>query len=161
MDASRGHEFSAGLERVRRQFERWRRTHPIRSRIPDSLWAAAARAAEKWGINRTCRALRLDYYSLKERVEQRSAAVHQPSTVVPRPPRSAATFSSSAPSATTQQAPRALPTFFELGCPGPAGPCECTLEWESAAGAKMRIHLKDSPMPDLAALSRSFWNPAS
>jgi hypothetical protein len=37
MDGGQGYDIPAGLERVRRQFERWRRTHPIRSRIPDSL----------------------------------------------------------------------------------------------------------------------------
>jgi hypothetical protein len=35
------------------------------------------------------------------------------------------------------------------------------LELEDAAGAKMRIGLKGFAMPDLAALSRSFWNPGS
>ena len=37
-------------------------------------------------------------------------------------------------------------------------PCECILELENAGGAKMRIHLKGVAMPDLAALSQSFWN---
>jgi hypothetical protein len=35
------------------------------------------------------------------------------------------------------------------------------LELENAAGAKMRIHLKNVATPDLAALSRSFWNPVT
>jgi hypothetical protein len=150
MDGSKGHDIPAGLERVRRQFERWRRTHPIRSRISDSLWAAAAGAAEKWGVHRTCQVLRLDYYSLKERVERQSPAT-QATGMLP----------TSAPSAIADQGPLSLPTFLELGCPGPIGSCEWTLEWENAAGGKMRIHLKNSPMPDLAALSRNFWNPAS
>jgi hypothetical protein len=154
MDGNKGHDFPAGLERVRRQFERWRRTHPIRSRIPDSLWAAAARVADKWGIHRTCQALRLDYYSLKERVERQSTAVD-------RSAHATAALSTPAPTALANQGPLSLPTFLELGCPGPIDPCDCTLEWENAAGAKMRIHLKNGPMPDLAALSRSFWNPAS
>jgi hypothetical protein len=154
MDGSNGYDFPRGLEGVRRRFERWRRTHPVRSRIPESLWSAAARAADQWGVHRTCRALRLDYHSLKERVERQSTAVH-------RPARTAATFPTPAPSAIADQGPLSLPTFLELGRPGPIGPCECTLEWENAAGCKMRIHLKNSPMPDLAALSRNFWNPAS
>jgi hypothetical protein len=41
----------------------------------------------------------------------------------------------------------------------PAGPCQCTVEWEDAAGAKMRVELKGVPLPDVTALSRSFWNP--
>ena len=32
------------------------------------------------------------------------------------------------------------------------------VELEDAAGAKMRVHLQGVAMPDLAALSRSFWN---
>ena len=50
--------------------------------------------------------------------------------------------------------------FWELPLPASAGDCECTLELEDAAGAKMRVHLKGVATPDLAALSRSFWNPA-
>jgi hypothetical protein len=30
---------------------------------------------------------------------------------------------------------------------------------EDAGGAKMRVHWKGFAAPDLAALSRSFWNP--
>lgn len=154
MDESKGYDFPAGLAGIRRRLERWRQTHPVRSRIPASLWAAAARAAEKWGVHRTCRALRLDYYSLKKRVERQSTAVD-------RSAHATATFPTPVPSAIADQGLPSLPAFLELGPPGPIGPCECTLEWENAAGAKMRIHLKNSAMPDLAALSRSFWNPAS
>jgi hypothetical protein len=35
---------------------------------------------------------------------------------------------------------------------------ECVLEVENTDGAKMRMHLKGVAMPDLTALSRSFWN---
>jgi hypothetical protein len=136
MGASKTHDIPARLEGVRRRFERWRQAHRTRSRIPDSLWAAAARVAGQYGIQRTSRALRLDYYSLKERVEQQSTAVPDP-------------------------AERAVAaTFLQLPPPASVGPCECTLELEDAAGAKMRVHLKNIATPDLAALSRSFWNPA-
>ena len=54
-----------------------------------------------------------------------------------------------------------LPAFLELAPSASIGSCECTLELENAAGAKMRVHLKNIAMPDLAALSRSFWNPAT
>jgi len=50
--------------------------------------------------------------------------------------------------------------FLELAHPAFGGPCECTLELEDAAGATMRVHLKVAAPPDLAALCRSFWNPA-
>jgi hypothetical protein len=37
------------------------------------------------------------------------------------------------------------------------GSGECTLELEDAGGAKLRVHVKGFEAPDLAALSRSFW----
>ena len=52
-------------------------------------------------------------------------------------------------------------SFIELASPASAGVCCCTLELENEGGGKMRIQLKSATMPDLAALSRSFWNPAS
>jgi hypothetical protein len=92
------------------------------------------------GLHRTSKALRLDYYSLKERVEQQAAA--------------------------DREERAAAPKFLELTPPAehasaavPAGACECTLELEDADGAKMRVYLKGVATPDLAALSRSFWNP--
>jgi len=119
------------LERLRQRFERWRATHRAHSRISDSLWAAAAKLAGSYGICRTAKALRVDYYSLKERVEQASAGTP------------------------------ALPQgeFWELPPPSTASLGECTVEWEDAAGSKMRVHLKGFHAPDLAALGRSFWSP--
>jgi hypothetical protein len=137
MNTNNTRELPTGLQRVRQRFERWRQTRKPRTRIPDSLWAAAVRATSTYGFHRTCRALRLSYYALKERVERQSTtAVDQ-----------------------TDEAPAA--PFLELPPSAFARPCECTVEWENVAGAKMRVHLKGTPMPDLAALSRSFWNPAS
>ncbi|MGO8752860.1 MAG: hypothetical protein ACLQNE_43510 [Thermoguttaceae bacterium] len=136
MGTSETRNRSAGVEGVRRRFDRWRRTRRTRSRIPDTLWAAAARAAGRHGIHRTSKALRLDYYALKKRVEQQSATAHNK----------------------TEEA--AAASFLELAPPAFASPCECNLELEDASGAKMRVHLKGIAMPDLAALSRSFWNPA-
>ena len=54
---------------------------------------------------------------------------------------------------------KVVPAFLELAPAADRG--ECTVELEDASGAKMRVHLMGVPMPDLAALSRSFWNPAS
>jgi len=56
--------------------------------------------------------------------------------------------------------------FVELVAPQlqqalPAGLCRCTLELENADGAKMRIQLRSPAMPDLAAITQSFWNHSS
>ena len=125
----------ARLERLRRRFERWRGTHKARSRIPEPLWASAVKMAGTYGLNRTARALRLDYYAFKKRIER------QPATAL-------------------NSSERAASTFLELPLPASAGACECTLELENAGGATMRVHLKGVATPDLAALSRSFWIPA-
>lgn len=124
----------ARLERLRQRFERWRQTCEPRSRIPGALWSAAVAVAKTCGVNRTARTLRLDYYSLKERVEQEATSPRDPSAVAITAP------------------------FIELVNPASTGPCQCRLELETADGAKMRVRLKSVAMPDLAAISRSFWN---
>ena len=123
----------APLEKVRRRFEHWRGTHRARVRIPQPLWESAVRMAGTYGLNRTARTLRLDYYVLKRRVQQAGgtcAALREEGGA----------------------------TFVEL-TPSPfANACECTLDWEQAGGARMRLQLKSATLPDLAALSRSFWD---
>jgi hypothetical protein len=59
------------VERVRQRFERWRRRRKKRSRIPEQLWRAAVAVAASYGVNPTARALGLDYYELKKRLEMR------------------------------------------------------------------------------------------
>lgn len=123
------------LERVQRRFERWRQTRRIPSRIPGPLWASAVRMASTYGIAQTAKTLRVNCTALKKRIEHEAV-------VGPRVP---------------QESPVA--TFLELAAPTRVGSCQCTLELENASGAKMRIHLQGAETPDLAALSRSFWNP--
>ena len=166
MNASERRDLPAGLEGVQRRFERWRRTRRGHARIPESLWAAAVKAAGRHGLHRTVRALRLDYYSLKERVERPAGTARDPAArVAAGRRRSSARKRRGRRRADTAQS---LPAFLELlppVAPGfvavPAGPCQCTVKWQNAAGAKMRIELKGTAMPDLAALSRSFCNPGS
>lgn len=124
----------ARLGTVRRRFERWRETRTGCSRIPANLWAAAVKAAGRYGLNPTAQALGLDYNALKRRV---AAAGGEPA-------------------AGSGSAGQAVTTFVELA-PPVSGVTECLLELENSGGAKMRIHLKGVAAPDLAALSRSFW----
>jgi len=133
MSICKARRVSAGLEGVQRRFERWRRTHKARSRIPEPLWGSAVRMAGTYGLNRTAKTLRLDYYVLKKRFQQVGVAIAD----LPE---------------------KGVATFLELAPPPSAGVCECTLDLENAGGAKMRVQLKSITMPDLAALSRSFWN---
>jgi hypothetical protein len=134
MDTRKTRQLPAGLDRLRKRLERWRQTRKPRSRIPDSIWAAAVTVAKTYGVNRTARTLRLAYYSLKERVEREAVATAGASPV-----------------------PATAP-FIELLASPSAGSCQCRLELENADGAKMRVQLRSMTMPDLAAISRSFWN---
>jgi hypothetical protein len=125
-------DLPAWMERLRRRFNRWRQTRDGRSRIPEALWASAVKAAGRYGLNPTARALGLDYYSLKKHVEA-TASCGEPDR-------------------------REGATFVELSPPVPPCSPECLLELEHPRGAKMRVHVKGMPAPDLAALSRSFWS---
>jgi len=138
MGTRKTRDLPARLEGLRRRFERWRQTRKVRSRIPEPLWAAAVKVAGTYGIHRTAKTLRVDYYSLKKWVE-------------------------GAPAVTASKMPgrAAGATFLELPPAAWPGPGECTLELEDTSGAKLRVHLKGFGAPDLAALSRSFWQSES
>ena len=145
----------ARLEGARRRFERWRRTRKGHSRIPETLWTSAVRAAGKYGLNPTARALRLDYYSLKRRVEKAASRSVSERRVAPRGVSGGKTASRRASDR------EAVATFVELAPPASGGSRECILELEDPGGAKMRVHLKGVEAPDLAALSQSFWSTAT
>ena len=125
---------SGPLEQVRQRLERWRKTRKRCSSIPAALWAAAVELARQYGVNKTARALRLDYYSLKRRLESGThPGLHEPKGGAP---------------------------FIELVTPlGNSSP-ECIVELEHRRGAKMKIHLKGRVELDLVALSGLFWSAA-
>ena len=66
------------LEKLQKRLNAWRKSRKPRSRIPEGLWNAAVLAAAQYGVNKTAKALHLDYYSLKKRLaasaEDESAA---------------------------------------------------------------------------------------
>ena len=97
------------------------------------------KAVGKYGLNPTSRALGLDYYSLKKRVE--------------------ADGSGGVPDRRDEvQSAAGRSKFIELAPVASACSPECILELEHPGGAKMRVRLMGMQAPDLAALSRSFWS---
>ncbi len=120
-------EVPAPLARLGQRFVTWRKTRSPGARIPTSLWNSAVKMAAKYGVSPTARVLRLDYYSLKKRVDESSCSV----------PTS---------------------TFVELPSAALSVSSECVIEWEDATGARMRVYVKGQNVPDLLALSRSFWD---
>jgi len=133
------------LEGVRRRFERWRRTREGLSRIPPPLWAAAVKVAGAAGISHTAKTLGVNHHALKKRIAEAAARSDGSGR---------ATADQRRPSV---DGARSVPTFLELAAPTRTDSCRCTLELEDASGAKMRVHLQSVEAPDLAALSRSFW----
>ena len=123
----------ARLAEARQGLQRWRRRRNRPARIPEDLWAMAVELACEHGVAPIARALRLDYYSLKKRLE----AGRSPATGTP------------------------APTFVEVLTGGSAAPAECVIELEDAGGARMRIHVKGGRAPELSALVRTFRQEAS
>jgi hypothetical protein len=147
MGTRKSRALPARLEGVQRRFERWRRTRTIPARIPEPLWAAAVKVAGTCRLSQIAKALRVNYTALKERVERRAVVVSEASeggAADQRRPR-------------VRGGARSVPAFLELAPPLRVGSCQCTLELEDDSGAKMRVHLQGTETPDLAALSRSFW----
>ena len=125
-------EVPAGMHRLLRRFERWRRSHRGRLPIPEGLWASAAEAAREHGVFRTAKVLRLEYGKLKRLAETAAPGSR----------------------ATTPSA-----TFLELMSSPAAGLSECLIELEGPRG-KMRIQWKGATGVDLAGLSRVLWESA-
>jgi hypothetical protein len=90
--------------------------------------------AQKHGVSRTSQALRLDYYSLKGRLE-----------AGPRRPVRA----------------EAEGRFIEIPLrPALPGGSTCVLEVEDARGARLRLELQGMGAGELAGLVRSVWSEA-
>jgi hypothetical protein len=123
-------DIQGDLEQLRRRFEEFRNTQTKHSRLPETLWAAAADLARRHGANPIARALRLDYTALKRRTEERGG----------------------------RKAKRKLapPAFLEFVAPGAKAVTNCMVEVESAQGSKLRLELKAVATTELVALIHAF-----
>ena len=136
------HALPARLESARRRFEHWRLSREHRSRIPEPLWNSAVKLSATYGIHRTAKTLRLNPDSLKKRV----ASANGNGSRGQRRPRQK----------TAGQ--EAATAFVELVSTEGACPPECIVELEHPRGAKMRIHAKGNPIPDVVtAVSQVFF----
>jgi len=114
------------IAQLQHQLEQIRSTQPPRSRLPESVWAAAVELARQHGIYRVAHSLRLDYMGLKKRLNGMTS-VQKSSTKT---------------------------AFVELTPPSTIP--ECVIEFESAGGGKMRIQWKTTVPPDWASLLRAW-----
>jgi len=114
---------------LQRQLEDFRSSQPGRMKLPESLWQAAVELARQYGVYPVAHPLRLDYMGLKKRLGE----------VRPHRGRKAA-----------------APAFVEVVAAQPAALEACVIEFESARGAKMRIHWKAAIPPDWTNLLQAW-----
>jgi hypothetical protein len=131
------------VEQLGRRFAEFRNTHPVRSRLPEELWAAAAKLARRDGIEATALALDVDRPSLQKWTDRFEPGVQIKARKPGRQRRAGRTVS-------------AAPAFVELLAQTTGAASSCLVEVESPRGAKMRLELKGIPTSTLAELIRAF-----
>ena len=130
------------VEQLRLRFWEFRKAHAVRSRLPQELWAAAAKLARRDGIEATAQVLEVDRPSLlkwTDRFEPRAPA-KPPNTPVRRPAKRVHTATS----------------FVELLAETTSSATSCLVEVESPKGGKLRLELKTIRANELAELIRAF-----
>jgi hypothetical protein len=132
------------LKGLHRRIEAWRRTLPGTRPMPEELWKEASGFAQKLGICRVSRALRVNYGGLKRRV-----------------------LSSGLPAVDGRRRERTAsvirPDFIELsGLPAfgalseaPAG-SDAVVEVVAADGTRLTIRVKGATSPNVAAWVSAF-----
>jgi hypothetical protein len=131
------------VEQLVRRFAEFRSIHAVRSRLPEELWAAAAKLARRDGIEATARALDVDRPSLQKWTDRFEPGAQ------PRPRRQVR-------QRRTGGTVIAAPAFVELLAQTAGAAPSCLVEVESQRGAKMRLELKGIPTSTLAELMRAF-----
>ena len=132
------------MRKVYRRLRRWRSSHTRRVPFPDALWAAAGELAREHGINRTAKALSLEYGKLKERAGAAGPAKKVVRKVTSATPRHA-------------RAPVPAATFMELLTSRPGNSQECRVELEGPRG-RMGVEFKGLATAELVALSPALWD---
>jgi hypothetical protein len=136
------------VEQLGRRFAEFRSTHPVRSRLPEELWAAAAKLARRDGIESTALALDVDRPSLQKWTDRFEPSVQ----LQARKPRG---------QRRTGRTVSAAPAFVELlaqttGAALHSRETSCQVEVESQRGAKLRLQLKAISTSTLAELICAF-----
>src|SRR5689334_24767729 len=108
------------VAQLQRLLEQFRSAQPGRTKLPESLWQAAVELARQHGVYPVAHPLRLDYTRLKKRLNG-SPTLRRKAT---------------------------KPVFVELVAPARAQLEECSIEFESPGGSKMRIQWKAAAPPD-------------
>jgi hypothetical protein len=116
------------IAQLQRQLEQFRSAQPGRTKLPESLWQAAAELARQHGVYPVAHPLRLDYTRLKKLLG---------GSPIPR-------------------RKSTKPAFVELVAPARAQLEEWVIEFESSGGSKMRIQWKATTPPDWTTLLQAW-----
>jgi len=125
------------LVRARSRFQAWRELG-TGGPIPPSLWKSAIRLASIHGVSRTAATLRLDYYTLRQRV-------HAAGRV-------------QAAQAAGDEAQSSTPAFVEVATPPMVFGTQCRFELDKGAGVIRRMCLVGYDAAEIEMLARRFWN---
>jgi hypothetical protein len=137
---------TAQLEALCGRVEHWRAHRDGgRSMVPEDLWNAAVEVARVAGVHATSKALRFNYYSLKDRLVRADSA------------------------ALTQRKPGREATFVEVQMPArPSLPLlaprqeavsdKTVVELVGTGGARMRIDVIGTSRVDVVGLAQAFWS---
>ena len=122
---------SERIESVRQRLQRRRRKH--KGRIPEQLWARAVELAREAGVSPIARALRLDYYSLKRRLE-----ASRPDEESSRGEEKAA--------------------FVEIELPAAGASAQSIVRMEDRSGCCLTVQVAPGCAGELAGVARALWS---
>jgi hypothetical protein len=120
-------DLNQAIEDLKGQLSVWRESNKAPKHIPRQIWSKAIELATVHGVSKIAQALRLDYASLKRKLGGVQGS---------RPPAPAG--------------------FFELIAPSPSAVGRCSIEVESARGAKLRLELAGVSASALGTILREF-----
>ena len=136
------------VEQLRRRFEEFRGTHAVRSRLPEELWATAAKLAKRDGLEATAQALDVDRPSLQKWTDRFEPGAQAKSRKALR---------RRLPGRREHDAPAFVELLAETtGAALHRSEASCLVEVESQRGAKLRLELKAIQTSALAELIRAF-----
>ena len=131
------------LKALRGRVAHWRRHRDGgRSMVPEDLWNAAVEVARVEGVHATSKALRFNYYSLKDRLVQANSAA-----LTRRKPDRDATF-----------VEVQMPSLSSLAPRESAVNDKTVVELVGTGGARMRIDVTGTSRVDVVGLAQAFWS---
>lgn len=139
----------AQLMQLQARVAHWRKNRKsARSRIPQELWDEAVAVARVDGVHATAKALRLNYYDLKKRFEQRQAKTS-----------SGVELSTVSDEGTEQSATQFVQLQLQSSDVGRDQPV--VVELTGRGGDRMRIETRDGAGLDVVGMVQAFWSRAS